>query len=71
MLFKIKIMNQTSEMIGLFEQMLLNYAHDAYWHGENTGNYGQPEPQSHIDVMDVFTMIAERLAAVEPRKKKK
>lgn len=51
--------------------MLLNYAHDAYWHGENTGNYGQPEPQSHIDVMDVFTMIAERLAAVEPRKKKK
>lgn len=34
------------------EVLLLDYASAAYWHGEDTGNYGAPDPEAHVDIFD-------------------
>lgn len=33
------------------EELLLNYASAAYWHGENTGKYGAPDPEAHETIL--------------------
>lgn len=35
-------------------KMLKMYASRSYWHGEKTGNYGEPDPEIHQEVESVI-----------------
>ena len=34
------------------DELLLDYASAAYWYGEDTGKYGAPDPDAHVEIFD-------------------
>lgn len=41
----------------VIENLLLEYAEAAYWHGERTGEYGKPDPEKHKDLVDYMRRL--------------